>query len=337
MLGYSAEEISRTYPLVYQHLLDEVKPERDANRRPKLKDYWWIFGEPRKRIRPALGSIDRYIVTVETSKHRMFQFLPKETLPDHKLIVFALDDAAYLSILSSQFHVTWALAAGSWLGVGNDPVYAKSKTFDPFPLPDRTDAQRIRLRTLGEELDAHRKRQQELHPKLTLTQMYNVLENLRAGQSIEGKDKVIYDQGLIGILRDIHDKIDAAVAEAYGWPEDILFNLVALNKERAEEEARGLIRWLRPDYQNPEGKTSDTGKTGDMALEVAAKVEKVKWPKELPAQFAAVRQALEEIGEATPEQLAACFSGAGLKKVAPLLETLVALGQIEQHEERYAA
>ena len=58
------------------------------------------------------------------------------------------------------------------------------------------------------------------------------------------------------ILKELHDKLDAAVADAYGWPadlsdDDILARLVALNKERAQEEARGLVRWLRPDYQIP--------------------------------------------------------------------------------------
>jgi hypothetical protein len=33
---------------------------------------------------------------------------------------------------------------------------------------------------------------------------------------------------------------------------EILTRLVALNRERAEEEKRGLIRWLRPEYQAPE-------------------------------------------------------------------------------------
>ena len=41
---------------------------------------------------------------------------------------------------------------------------------------------------------------------------------------------------------------------AYGWPADLsdeqlLERLVALNKERAGEESRGEVRWLRPDYQ----------------------------------------------------------------------------------------
>src|SRR5690606_4592300 len=122
----------------------------------------------------------------------------------------------------------------------------------------RPSSQTKIIRDLGEKLDAHRKARQKEHPKLTLTQMYNVLEKLRAGETIEGKDKVIYEQGLIGILKEIHDRIDAAVAEAYGWPvdlsdEDILERLVALNRERRLEEAAGKVRWLRPDFQNPGG------------------------------------------------------------------------------------
>ena len=35
------------------------------------------------------------------------------------------------------------------------------------------------IATLAEQIDAHRKRQQQLHPGLTLTNCYNVLERLR--------------------------------------------------------------------------------------------------------------------------------------------------------------
>ena len=41
---------------------------------------------------------------------------------------------------------------------------------------------------------------------------------LRAGERIEGRDRETYDQGLIGILNDLHKQIDAEVAAAYGWP-----------------------------------------------------------------------------------------------------------------------
>ncbi|MEZ5725635.1 MAG: RNA-binding protein [Paracoccaceae bacterium] len=235
----------------------------------------------------------------------------------------------------------WTLATSGTLE--DRPRYHLSHSFDPFPFPDLTEDQRTRLRDLGEELDAHRKRQQEAHPKLTLTQMYNVLEKLRAGETIEGKDREIYDQGLVGILKDLHDQIDAAVADAYGWPadlpdEDILLRLVALNKERAAEEAQGHIRWLRPDYQNPTGTQAAKGKTAEMDLGAAAKLEKAPWPATLPDQIAAVREALSEMGEATPEQIARRFLRARTTAVQPLLESLAALGQAERTREgRYVA
>ena len=52
----------------------------------------------------------------------------------------------------------------------------------------------------------------------------------------------------------MHNELDDAVAQAYGWPNnipdtEILERLANLNKERAEEEAGGLIRHLRPEYQ----------------------------------------------------------------------------------------
>ena len=345
LFGLTEAEARDRFPLIYQHVADTVKPERDQNNRDSYRRNWWVHGEPRRDLRPALAGLSRYIVTVETMKHRIFQFLDGDTLPDNKLLAIGTECNAHLAILSSSQHVNWSHATGSWLGVGNDSVYVKSRCFDPFPFPDMTDTQRATLRDLGEQLDAHRKARQAEHPRLTLTNMYNVLEKLRAGDVIEGRDKEIYDQGLIGILRDLHDRIDAAVAEAYGWPadlsdEEILQRLVDLNHERAAEEARGHIRWLRPEYQNPEGKAAEAARTSgklDLA-ETAAPVDREAWPKTLPAQIAAVRDALEEMGEASPEQIARRFKRARTASVQPLLDSLTALGEAHLTEEgRYAA
>jgi len=188
------------------------------------------------------------------------------------------------------------------------------------------------LRNLGEQLDAHRKAQQKAHLKLTLTAMYNVLEKLRAGDRIEGRDREIYDQGLVGILRDLHDQIDAAVADAYGWPatlsdDDILHRLVDLNRERAAEEAGGHIRWLRPEYQNPAGHVAQAkGEQGALDIGPTVTVTKTPWPKSLPEQIAAVQAALSDLGEATPEQVARQFQRGRAGTVRPLLESLSALG-----------
>jgi hypothetical protein len=125
LFDLSTEQVLHQFPAVYQHVLEHVKPERDLNRRDRLNQRWWIFGEPRQGLRPALTGLHRYIATVETAKHRAFQFLDSAVLPDHKLVAIAIQDGLYLGILSSQTHVIWALGTGGRLGVGNDPVYSK--------------------------------------------------------------------------------------------------------------------------------------------------------------------------------------------------------------------
>jgi len=219
LFGLTEAKVRNRFPAVYQYLFDRVKPERDAkaSSSPDSAQYarfWWLHGKPRPQLRATLQGVPRYIATVETTKHRTFQFLGVEALPDNMLIAIGPDDSAQLAILSSRLHVVWALAAGGRLGYGNDPRYNKSRCFDPFPFPETTEAQKAHLRALGEDLDAHRKARQAEHLKLTLTGMYNCFEKLRAGERIEGKDCEVYDQGRIGILKDLYDQINAATAAA---------------------------------------------------------------------------------------------------------------------------
>ena len=347
--GLSAEQVREQYPAAYQWLLDRVKPERDQNNRATYRDNWWLFGEPRKELRPALAGLPRYIATVETSKHRTFQFLDAAILPDNKLVAIALDDAYSLGILSSQLHSAWALAAGSWLGVGNDPVYVKTRCFEAFPFPDQdtglTPALRERIAQLAEQIDAHRKQVLAAgHQGVTLTGLYNVLAALRAGRTLTAKEKTQHTQGLVGVLRELHDELDAAVLTAYGLSADantdaVLHRLVALNAERAREEAQGHIRWLRPSFQNPQ-KTmqkqellthSDKALEGDLigqkSLSKQEQKAAIPWPKALPEQIQALANALTAQPQ-TAAQLAAHFKGRSLAKaLLPLLETLAVLGR----------
>lgn len=331
------DDIKKRFPDVYQWIYDKVKPERDQNNEAWRRENWYRFGRTYEFLRNSISDIERHIVTVRTSRYRYFVFKDHPHIPESGLVAIGSDASEHLSILSSKHHTTFMLATCGWLGAGNDPTYNHSLCFNKFPFPDITETHRARLAKLGEDLDTHRKRQQETHSKLTLTQMYNVLEKLRAGEVIEGKDKEVYDQGLVGILRDLHDQIDDAVADAYGWPcdlsnEDILYRLVDLNHVRAKEEAAGNIRWLRPEYQNPTGTIAE-GKTTEMDLGTApVAAATMPWPKALPDQIAAVREALDELGEASPAEIARQFKGAGEKRVLPLLESLVAIGQADLTE-----
>jgi hypothetical protein len=269
--------------------------------------------------------------------------------------MFALDDLFHFGVLSSSLHVTWALKAGGRLGVGNDPRYLKVRCFEPFPFPEANEQQQSRIRELGEQLDAHRKRQQAQHPTLTMTGMYNVLETRRADEPLSKKEQQIHEQGLVSVLRQIHDDLDAAVADAYGWPHDladdeILARLVALNHERAEEERRGIIRWLRPEFQNPTGKKQaalpgDVGQAppdASVDKKKAAKPTKQAWPKHLSEQAGAVHAALAALPSgASAKEIAKTFGRTTeqrVDRIDEILETLAALGKARPIDnDRYVA
>ena len=158
--GWLADDLRASHPAVYQWLLERVKPERDVNRDENLRSRWWLHRRLREDLRAMLADLPRYIATVETAKHRIFQWLGADILPDNKLIIIALADAFNLGVLSSEVHVCWALAAGSTLE--DRPVYVKTTCFDTFPFPDDdtglTPELRQRIATLAQQIDDHRKR-----------------------------------------------------------------------------------------------------------------------------------------------------------------------------------
>ena len=275
--------------------------------------------------------LPRCIVTVETTKHRVFQFLPAEVAPDHSTIAIASADAFHLGVLSSRIHVVWALAAGTRLGVSNDPRYTKSRCFDPFPFPDPPPALRARIADYAELLDAHRKRQQAAYPELTLTGIYNVLAALREGRALDAKEHDIHQRALTSILREIHDAIDEMVFEAYGWPADldegIIERVVALNRERVAEERAARVRWLRPALQAPAEAAPEQhglGLAAGVEEEAAGPAVKQAWPKGVRERVAAVRAAVT--APMTAQQVTGYFKGAKRAEVEVILESLASVG-----------
>ncbi|MBP6637476.1 MAG: class I SAM-dependent DNA methyltransferase, partial [Sulfuritalea sp.] len=367
LFGLTAADVRSRYPATFQWVYERVKPERDAKGQTKdgaaYAKLWWLFGKPRQELRKYLAGLPRYIATVVTAKHRVFQFLEVSIAPDDALMCFGFDDAYLLGVLSSSVHERWMLATGSTLE--DRPRYIKSACFETFPFPDATPDQQARIRALAEQLDAHRKRQQAQHPTLTLTGIYNVLTKIRAGEALTAKDKTLHEQGLVSVLQTLHDELDAAVLAAYGWSdllpspaggrgaggeggfaETLLERLVALNADRAREEAAGHIRWLRPAFQNPQAslaavdaeKQPKTASTATAEPATPAAAEKSPWPATLPEQMALLARLLAATPQSEP-QLAARIAGKGpwKKRLPDLLQTLVALGRARQEGETWRA
>lgn len=162
---------------------------------------------------------------------------------------------------------------------------------------------------------------------LTLTTIYNLVDAVRSGETLSKKEQRLHTLLGTDTLIRLHDDLDRAVAAAYGWEwpldeQEILSRLVALNHERAREEAEGHVRWLRPDR-------AQAGAKGTAAKEVARAAQKaqVPWPKDRKAQRRQVFAAID--GATTPmtiDEIAQGFKGAGPAKIGALVEELEELG-----------
>ena len=188
-----------------------------------------------------------------------------------------------------------------------------------------------------------------------------MLAKLRSGEPLNAKDKLLHEQGLVSVLRTLHDQLDAAVLVAYGWAdltapladhtpihaearaaavETLLERLVALNAKRAAEEAAGTVRWLRPDFQRRAAGGMQTAiDTGDgdepeaVAPPSAAAPPKRAWPSGLPEQIKAIAEVLAALPR--PMGLAeveARFAARGRwrERLPVILDTLVALDRARQ-------
>jgi hypothetical protein len=226
---------------------EKVKPDREAGTKFAHPDRypWWQFFNKRPGLYAAIRPLRRCLVTGIVSKHLMFSFQPTERVFSHKLYVFPFHDDAHFGVLQSRIHRPWAWLLSSTMK--QDLNYSASDCFETFPFP-RADrlAPRGAVDVIGEKLYIARaalmvERQQGL------TTTYNQL-----------KDPGCTDARILE-LRALHEAMDRAVLDAYGWTDvavppycptteaeqkqlaafedEVIDRLFALNAERAKEEA----------------------------------------------------------------------------------------------------
>ena len=216
-------EQAALYELPFEYANAEVRPKREASR-SKISN-WWLHERSRPELRQAVEGLNRYIATPRVSKHRLFAWVQKNVVTDSASIAIARDDDFTFGVLHSRFHEAWALKMGTQLETR--PRYTPTTCFEMFPFPAPSNDQREAIAEAARELN--KLREGWLNPrditeaelkKRTLTNLYNARPTW---------------------LQLVHETLDAAVADAYGWPADladgeILERLLALNLGRAESE-----------------------------------------------------------------------------------------------------
>ncbi len=193
------------YEQPFEYVKAQVYPTRAKNRREAYARRWWLHVEPRPGMRAACNGLKRFLATPTVSKHRLFVWLPGETLPDHQLIVFARDDDYFLGVLHSRVHEVWARGLGTQVReVESGFRYTPTTTFETLPMPQPSSEQAEAVAAAARELN--RLREGWLNPpgadaatlrRRTLTNPYNEPPTW---------------------LAQAHERLDRAVHAAYGWP-----------------------------------------------------------------------------------------------------------------------
>jgi type II restriction/modification system DNA methylase subunit YeeA len=251
----SVEEAS-CYELPFAHAALMVKPERAKDRNAKTREKWWLYERPRPILRRRLAGLRRYIATPVVAKHRIFVWRHIAELPSNLLDAIARDDDVTFGILHSRFHELWALRVCTWLGVGNDPRYTPTTTFETFPFPEglgpNVNTQAYDAVPQASAIAAAAKHLAEMRdnwlspPDLVTRKAESVAgypdrlipKSLDAEKQIAKRTLTnLYNEKPVW-LEHAHRELDSAVSAAYGWDwpladDEILQRLFDLNQRRA--------------------------------------------------------------------------------------------------------
>jgi hypothetical protein len=254
------------------HVIQYVKPMREAGNREGRKRYWWRHGETVPAYRKATATLSRFISTPRVAKHRYFVWLPTSVLPDSRLYAICRDDDATFGILSSRQHELWSLANASMHGDGDEggrPTYNAKSCFETFPFPTgltprdtapvagQASPPCLAGEVVAANIATAARRLNELRETwLSPPEWVDWIitpEEEKAGfpkrpVAKPGHEADLKKRTLTNLynarptwLDFAHKDLDAAVAAAYGWAdytpempdEEILRRLLALNLERA--------------------------------------------------------------------------------------------------------
>ncbi len=251
-----SEADAALYERPFNYAVEHVAPDRRARQAKGYAMHWWRHERPRPEMWGAIGGAARYLATPLVSKHRVFVWLDAAICPGNLINALAREDDTTFGILHSRFHELWSLRMGTWLGVGNDPRYTPSTTFETFPFPEgltpnipaadyADDPRAVAIAEAAAELN--RLREAWLNPPDLVRIEPEVVPGYpdRVLPKDDEAAKVLKTRTLTNLYNQrpawlvmAHRRLDEAVAAAYGWPADlsddeVLERLFALNQERA--------------------------------------------------------------------------------------------------------
>lgn len=187
------------------------------------------------------------VVSPRTAKHTFFTRLKEVCVHDLSTTRGFHVWNHTMGIMNSSIYSAWSSQHARKM---RDGSFAHSKAgFLSFPFPDASPQVEFLIAGKCGEIEAHRHRVLERNPKIGFTALYNAVMALRRGTPMTAAEAKACDAFGAERLCELHNELDALVAEAYGWPwpmsdAEIVARLLTLHAERVAEEAAGKIRYI---------------------------------------------------------------------------------------------
>jgi hypothetical protein len=202
------DEARSKWPDVMTLVERRVKPARLLNEDERARKYWWQFLRPRAELYDRLRNCKRTLVIARNSNTGAFLWMPATHIFSEKTVVFPVESDAFAAILQSRVHDMWSRVLNTTFK--DDLQYTPSECFDNFPLPERWE-QDSTLAEAGRRYFEYRSALVN-DTKTGLTDLFTSFHDpLNHSAPIE-------------TLRELHEIMDRAVLDAYGW-RDIQANL----------------------------------------------------------------------------------------------------------------
>lgn len=195
---------AKKYAECFDIIETQVKPERLKNNRLVYRDKWWHYAEKRPALYSTIANMKRVLVRAQVSRTHALVFFEPNIVFSNMTVILALEKDSEYAIVQSSVHEIWVNQYSSSLKT--DQRYTPSDCFETFPFPSTLE----KLDSIGESYYNHRQSIM-LNRQEGLTKTYNRFHNL---------DEISPD---IIKLRELHKKMDEAVAHAYGW-DDLKLN-----------------------------------------------------------------------------------------------------------------
>ena len=273
------EEKASRFPLAYEKVVRDVKPERQKQKDNGAKKDWWLHLRPRPELFHAIGrgalfsnhpagwkpdsvKFERVIVfATGATKYPCFTLVPNEYICANTVCVVASDSYALFACMSSDLHVVWAWEHGSRMK--QDLRYTHGDIFETFPFPDGVlSDEHAELAALGEKFVDARRGYMVANDK-GMTKFYN-----------DFHDPGCNDAAIVA-CRELQKQIDDVVLTAYGFDDidlDIGFHEVGYlpadknarytMSEEARQKVLSRLAVLNKERHEVENKNGSADKSG---------------------------------------------------------------------------